>query len=177
MNIYSDGGILREKWDDDARQVTFYDATGTQTSTRPYTAGENAAADAALAAEQARAEAEALVEAQEALVRATLALAPAPSTGETWVQPTGAHGAYAKDSEVTHAGKTWVSLTPFNVWVPGESGWREVVAEGYPTWVQPTGAHDAYPLGARVTHNGQTWTSTIAANVWAPNVHGWIVSD
>lgn len=171
--IYS-GGTLREAWDDATRTFTEYNAQGQQTSTRPYTAGENAAADAALAAEEARAEALALAEAQEALVRATIALAPAPSTGEMWVQPTGAGDAYAKGSEVTHAGKTWVSLTPFNVWVPGESGWREVVAEGYPTWVQPTGAGDVYPLGARVTHNGQDWESTNAANVWEPGVFGWV---
>lgn len=31
-----------------------------------------------------------------------------------------AYPAYAKGSEVTHAGKTWASLTPFNVWEPGE---------------------------------------------------------
>lgn len=175
-DVYVDD-VLRERWDEDSRTYTEYDAQGQQTSTRPYTAEENAAADAALTTEQARAEAATLAEARDALVRATLALAPAPSTGEAWVQPTGAHDAYAKDSEVTHAGKDWVSLTPFNVWAPGQSGWRELVAEGYPEWVAPTGAHDAYPLGAKVTHNGQTWTSTIAANVWAPNVHGWIVSD
>ena len=169
-------GVLREFWNNDERKLYRYDENGAILPGYPqdYTSAENAVADAALAVEQARAEAEALAEAQEALVRATLALAPAPSTGETWVQPTGAHDAYAKDSEVTHAGKTWVSLTPFNVWVPGESGWREVVAEGYPTWVQPTGAHDAYPLGARVTHNGQDWESTSAANVWEPGVFGWV---
>ena len=167
-------GVLREQWDDDTRTFTAYDAQGQQTSTRPYTAEENAAADAALAQEQASAEAATLAEAQEALVRATLALAPTPATGEAWVQPTGAHDAYPKESEVTHAGKTWVSLTPFNVWIPGESGWREVVSEGYPAWVQPTGGHDAYPLGARVSHNGSDWESTSATNVWAPGAFGWV---
>lgn len=176
MNEVFDGnGTLRERWDDDTRTYTEWDAEGAQTSTRPYTAEENAAADAALAAEQARAEAATLAEAQEALVRATLALAPAPATGEAWVQPTGAHDAYAKDSDVTHAGKDWVSLTPFNVWEPGVSGWREVVSEGYPAWVQPTGGHDAYPLGAKVTHNGQDWENTgSASNVWEPGVFGWV---
>lgn len=168
-------GVLRERWEDTKRKYTEYDAQGQQTSTRPYTTEENAAADAALAAEEARAEAIALAEAQDALIRATMALAPQPTTGEAWVQPTGAHDAYAKDSEVTHLGKTWVSLTPFNVWVPGESGWREVVAEGYPAWVQPTGEHDAYPLGAKVTHNGQDWENTgSASNVWEPGVFGWV---
>ena len=44
--------------------------------------------------------------------------------GSEWVQPTGYHDAYPKDWEVTHNGKTWVSLTAANVWVPGETGWR-----------------------------------------------------
>lgn len=94
--------------------------------------------------------------------------------GSEWRAPSGVQDAYPAGWEVTHAGKTWASLTPFNVWVPGESGWREVVAEGHPTWVQPTGEHDAYPLGARVTHNGQDWESTNAANVWEPGVFGWV---
>ena len=94
--------------------------------------------------------------------------------GEEYVAPTGAHDAYPKDWKVTHDGKTWVSLTAANVWVPGVSGWREVVEEGgVPAWVQPTGAHDAYMKGDRVSHNGGTWTSTVAANVWEPGVYGW----
>ena len=41
---------LREKGDDATRTVTTYSATGTVTATRPYTAAENTAADAAVAA-------------------------------------------------------------------------------------------------------------------------------
>ena len=41
--------------------------------------------------------------------------------GDPWVQPTGAHDAYAKGITVTHGGKTWESLTPANVWTPGVS--------------------------------------------------------
>lgn len=95
--------------------------------------------------------------------------------GNAWVQPTGAHDAYAKGVTVTHAGKTWESLTPANVWAPGVSGWREVVSSGYPAWVQPTGAHDDYDLGANVRHNGQNWVSINANNVWEPGVFGWNV--
>ena len=40
------GGVLRERRDDATRTVTTYDATGTVTSTRPYTAAENTDADA-----------------------------------------------------------------------------------------------------------------------------------
>ena len=94
--------------------------------------------------------------------------------GEPYVPPTGAHDAYPLGWKVTHDGKTWVSLTAANVWVPGVSGWREVVEEGgVPMWVQPTGAHDAYALGSVVTHNGSTWTSTVDANTWEPGVYGW----
>ena len=94
--------------------------------------------------------------------------------GEPYVPPTGAHDAYPLGWKVTHDGKTWVSLTAANVWVPGVSGWREVVEEGgVPMWVQPTGAHDAYALGSVVTHNGSTWTSTVNANTWEPGVYGW----
>ena len=43
-----------------------------------------------------------------------------------WVQPTGAHDAYAKDSKVTHNGKKWISSYDANVWEPGVYGWEEV---------------------------------------------------
>lgn len=43
-----------------------------------------------------------------------------------WVQPTGAHDAYALGALVTHAGKTWRSTTPANVWEPGVFGWEIV---------------------------------------------------
>lgn len=77
---------------------------------------------------------------------------------------------------VTHDGKTWESLTPFNVWAPGVSGWRELVTEGYPAWVQPTGAHDAYAKGARVSFEGSDYESRIDGNVWSPTAYpaGWL---
>ena len=93
----------------------------------------------------------------------------------SWVQPLGAHDAYAVDARVFHRGKVWVNLTPANAFVPGVSGWREWADEGeLPAWVQPTGAHDAYPAGAEVSHNGQTWRNTHGnSNVWQPGVFGW----
>lgn len=94
-----------------------------------------------------------------------------------WVQPTGAHDAYAKGDAVTHSSKTWVSLIDANVWAPGVSGWRQSWGSGGGSgplpWVQPTGAHDAYALNAEVTHAGKTWRSIYAANVWQPGVFGW----
>lgn len=43
-----------------------------------------------------------------------------------WVQPTGAHDAYAKDDKVTHNSKKWTSDVDANVWEPGVYGWTEV---------------------------------------------------
>ena len=46
-----------------------------------------------------------------------------------WVQPTGAHDAYAKGAQVTHSGTKYVSMIDANVWEPGvlgsESLWSE----------------------------------------------------
>ena len=56
-----------------------------------------------------------------------------------WVQPTGGHDAYAKDSKVSHLEdehgnkRHWISLVDANVWEPGavgtESLWNEIVGE------------------------------------------------
>lgn len=133
-------------------------------------------------AEELAAQAEAAAwEAQQAADRAALdALAATASAahtdGEPWQQPAGAHDAYPLAATVTHDGKTWESLTPFNVWAPGVSGWRELVTVGYPAWVQPTGAHDAYAKGARVSFEGSDYESLIDGNVWSPTGYpaGWL---
>ena len=161
---------------DDARIVVTCDVNGVEVESRPYTAEENAAADAAQAAEVAREERRIKAERDQAILDATAALmADAHTDGAAWVQPTGAHDAYALGITVTHGGKTWENITPANVWEPGVSGWREVVAEGYPAWVQPTGAHDAYNIGDRVSFEGANYESKINANTWSPVVYpaGW----
>lgn len=47
-----------------------------------------------------------------------------------WVQPTGAHDAYALGDKVKHNGKVWQSLIDANIWEPGTAGtetlWTEV---------------------------------------------------
>lgn len=43
-----------------------------------------------------------------------------------WVQPTGAHDAYAEGAKVTHNGKKWVNTIAANVYEPGVYGWDEV---------------------------------------------------
>lgn len=46
-----------------------------------------------------------------------------------WVQPLGAHDAYAKGAKVSHNGKHWISDIDANVWEPGVSQWTEVTEE------------------------------------------------
>ena len=43
-----------------------------------------------------------------------------------WVQPAGAHDAYAKGDKVSHNEKHWISNTDGNIWEPGVFGWDEV---------------------------------------------------
>jgi hypothetical protein len=52
-----------------------------------------------------------------------------PEEGETpeipeWVQPTGAHDAYAKDAQVMYEGAVWMSTVDNNTWKPGVYGWE-----------------------------------------------------
>ena len=43
-----------------------------------------------------------------------------------WIQPTGAHNAYAAGAKVSHNGKHWISDVDNNTWEPGVYGWTEV---------------------------------------------------
>ena len=127
--------------------------------------------------ELSRRETLATAEKRAADLNAEFLAAAGVTDGDVWRQPTSAVDAYPKDWTVQHDGKTWVSLTPANVWPPGVSGWREVVDEsaGAPEWVQPTGEHDAYKTGDTVTFEGAEYTSTIDGNVWSPTAYpqGW----
>ena len=107
--------------------------------------------------------------AMDGIARSVLA-AQGQTDGGEWVQPTDATNAYPKDWTVTFGGKTWVSLTPANVWRPGLSGWREIVEEGDtpPEYVQPTGGHDAYNSGDLVTFEGAVYKCVIDNCVWSP---------
>jgi len=49
------------------------------------------------------------------------------SSGEEfqeWVQPQGAHDAYALGDIVNHNGQLWISIIASNVWEPGSYGWE-----------------------------------------------------
>lgn len=51
-----------------------------------------------------------------------------PDEWPEWVQPTGAHDAYASGAKVSHNGKHWTSNVNGNVWEPGAAGitqWTE----------------------------------------------------
>ena len=143
---------MREVYRDTDKTVEVDDATEEQ-----YVTWTNPAADGAI------------LDAIKAVASA------AHADGEPWVQPTGAHDAYPLAATVTHGGKTWESLIPFNVHEPGVSGWREQVAQGYPAWVQPSGAQDAYKKGDRVSFDGSDYESLIDGNVWSPSAYpaGW----
>lgn len=54
----------------------------------------------------------------------SLAANPAEEWPE-WIQPTGAHNAYAKDAKVTHNDKKWISTAESNIWEPGVYGWEQ----------------------------------------------------
>lgn len=43
-----------------------------------------------------------------------------------WIQPTGAHDAYAQGAKVAHNGKRWTSDIAANTYEPGVYGWTEV---------------------------------------------------
>lgn len=66
----------------------------------------------------------ALTKAVDEFATATGAKRPA-GDGEPWRRPSGVHDAYRLKAVVTHDGKRWVSLLPWNVGEPGVSGWRE----------------------------------------------------
>ena len=66
-------GLVRERWDDATRTVTTYDESGAVTSTHPYTADENATADAAAAQEVVRTNAEILRNGLQSVIDASIA--------------------------------------------------------------------------------------------------------
>lgn len=61
-----------------------------------------------------------------AMWRRIRAAGEAPDAIPAWVQPLGAHDAYAVGARVVHNGKTWVSIISANVWAPGVYGWNVI---------------------------------------------------
>ena len=165
-------------WDDVTRTVTNPDS-----STRPYTAAENDAADRTLD-ENAR-----LDDLAARVARIEAHLWPAPSDPTVDDAPTveAFDTVWPAGGLICDGGTIWrnvagVPLTTPPSGFPGSpSRWVHLFVDvtpkatppAIPAWVQPLGAHDSYAKDAKVTHKGRIWTSTAASNVWAPGVYGW----
>ena len=73
IRTFDTTGRVTSDHDDTTRTVTTYDETGAVTSTRPYTAEENAAADAAIQAAVLDANRKALLDGLKAVIDAAVA--------------------------------------------------------------------------------------------------------
>lgn len=73
---------------------------------------------------EAMREFQAIQERQAKLAKYYEQLKPVVVSVKAWVQPTGAHDAYAKGAQVSNNGKIWESTIAANVWAPGVSGWK-----------------------------------------------------
>ena len=141
----------------------------------PMTDADLSALHVAVLAEVARRYALATAPAQIQTASAILAAGQHRNPGDPWVQPTGAHDAYALDDTVTRDGRLWRSLIPANVWRPGTGAlWLDLgPADGStpaptaPAWVE--GA--AYTVGQLVTYKGITYRCVLAHTAWAGT--GW----
>lgn len=104
VNQNYNNGVLREQWDDGTRTYTAWDASGVQTSTRPYTTQENADADN-------RATNEAQVFSLEKRVKAledyVFKASPPSTTAVPWTATNWPPG-----SLVSYGGKNWKNNTP-----------------------------------------------------------------
>ena len=173
--------------DDTTRTVTAYDDTDAVTGTRPYTAQENAAADARLAQSALLTD----LEARLARIEAHLWPAP-PDPTSTAGAPTMAdyEGIWPAGGLLLDGGKVWrnittVPLTTAPSGFPGTIGqWSHLFVEV--TVIPPTptapawsGASVAYKVGDLVTYSGTVyrclqahtsqagWTPPAVASLWA----------
>ena len=171
-NETSQAGVLRERWDDGARTYTAWDAAGKQTSTRAYTAQENADADARLAAASRISSLEDRVKALEDFVfgkNPPPADADAPDWDGKPVEPGGKR---------KWGGHIWQNKT--GAWLTSDPGayplgWNQLDLPAAPAW---SGASVAYKAGDLVTYQGKTyrcltahtsqaaWTPTAAPSLW-----------
>lgn len=181
---YGDTG--RVEGDDATRTATTYDATGAMTGTRPYTADENAVADAAVA------DAATLTDLAARVARIEAELWPPQSdtTQSTSVSTLAAlGGVWPVDGLLLDGGKTWrnvsgVPLTSAPSGFPGGPGkWTRLfvlaaAATQPPAVVSAWSATGVYKVGNLVTYSGKTyrclqahianagWTPTAAVSLW-----------
>ena len=174
--------------DDQARTVTTYDETGAVTSTRPYTADENAAADATVA------DAVTLTDVLARLARIEAHLWPPvdPDAEVPATVPTMADyaGIWPAGQLLSDGGKVWrnvtsVPLTTAPSGFPGQpSQWGHLFTEvtvipPAPTAPAWSDASVAYKVGDLVSYSGVVyrclqahtsqagWTPPAVASLWA----------
>lgn len=156
----------------------------------PMTDADLSALHVAVLAEVARRYALATAPAQIQTASAILAAGQHRKPGDPWVQPTGAHDAYALDDTVTRDGRLWRSLIPANVTMPGNPGdpqayrwWQDMTpappVTGTPAW---DGNGRSYKVGDKVTYLTKTyacqqahtsqpgWTPAAVPALWVPSV-------
>lgn len=96
-----------------------------------------------------------------------------------WTQPVGKEDAYPVGFKVQHKSKQWECTTPYCVWEPSVSGWKDItpVVDEWPLFVQPTHAGNVYAKDAKVTFEGKHYQSAIANNSWSPTAYpaGWLL--
>lgn len=114
-------------------------------------------------------------------LREQVASALGREPGAPWVQPTGAHDAYAVGNTVTHKGKLWESVIAWNTTIPGNPAdpqawrwWRKVVPpDPDPPQVRPWKLGATFVQGERCTYGGKTYellqaTHTVVDPGWTP---------
>ena len=182
--------ILVQRHDDATRTVTTYDETGAATGTRPYTADENAAADAAVA------DAARLDSIEDRLARIEAHLWPAapdepptdPDTVGTWPGILYPGQTYRETDGRIIRNATTVPLTTAMSAMPGGGiAWIgqlwEVVTSPEPDpdpepgrpegYVGPWSADAEYAVGNVVDRNGRYYRAKVAhgaayAGTWGP---------
>ena len=174
---------------DTTRTVTAYDEQGNITSERPYTADENALADAAIA-DAARLNS---MDARLARIEAKLwppadPDAEVPDTVPTMDDYDGVWpaGQLLSDGGKVRRNATSVPLTTAPSDFPGApSQWTRLFVEHgtaaqepepseWPAW-KPWDNQTAslYAQDAKVSHNGRRWVANVGNNHWEPGVYGW----
>ena len=184
INVTDEKGTLRLTLDDTTRTVTTYDETGAVTSSRPYTADENASTAATIAA--ARFDS---IEDRLARIEAHLWPPADPDAEVPATVPTMADyaGVWPAGQLLSDGGKVWrnattVPLTAAPSDFPGTpSQWThlfvEVAGDTEPE-PEPEPGILAWAVGQQVkvgdkrTHNGRVWTAKLDHTThagWAPS--------
>ena len=178
---YGDTG--RVEGDDATRTATTYDATGAMIGTRPFSASENAVADAAVA------DAARLVSIEERIARIEAHLWPPvdPDAEVPATVPTMADyaGIWPAGQLLSYGGKVWLNVTTVPL-TTAPSGFPGAPSQWTHLFVEHGGAADPEPepgvlawavgqqvkAGDKRTHNGRVWIAKLAHTThwgWPPS--------